>query len=329
MRRGEIDLPWVVRLLEKMLTNVCPFVFDMSRRLLFPAQVAQGTLRCALIRPPQDYVLRSLEGASRQAQCAPRLPYTLRTLNLIRSLFHDHRLVHYQSVRTMRSGLSEGSTGVGKARSPRYTARSGLSTSTVSSVTSRTARQYPLVSTQAKSLSPPSSWTRTGTLWFNEHFVASLIKCLFRRRAILDRKNRKKATGDDVELVDVSCGQIVFDVALTKYSKPSPPTFPVFSRWLSYYTSKQPMYVCAYLAHVMLHEAARQHVSCPLLWLTEVSFVACILPGTKASRSVHVSMYHCLQCTEWYIDDAKSGYIHIRVKRKVRLEYDVFVFAAQ
>ena len=38
------------------------------RRFLLTTQGPQGTLQCPLVRPPQNHVLTSLEGATRQVQ---------------------------------------------------------------------------------------------------------------------------------------------------------------------------------------------------------------------------------------------------------------------
>ena len=175
-------------------------------------------------------------------------------------------------------------------------------------VTSRMARQRLLASTQAMSSSPRLSWTRTGAPSFTLVLKPSLKNIL--RRAILDRKNRKKATGGDVEMVDVSDSHILnFCDALTHSSKPS-----LFrhcclpSPWLSYCISKRSMYVCAYLAHLMLHEASCRHISCFFPRLPGVSFTSYCLPRTIPFRSVYVSMYYCLQCAGCYIDTAESGY---------------------
>ncbi|GMG05856.1 unnamed protein product [Aspergillus oryzae var. brunneus] len=65
------------------------------------------------------------------------------------------------SARTTRSPLSVEARRAVRARSPAFTVLSGLSTSSVSSARSPTARAFPSVSTPPRSSSPSSTSTRT------------------------------------------------------------------------------------------------------------------------------------------------------------------------
>ena len=134
-----------------------------SRRLLLPAQVAQGALLRAFLRPPQNHVLFACEGPPRQVQRTsyPK-PLTVQGLCLDASAGFWLRLfslflrpVHYPSARMTRSGLSGASTRVGRARSPRSTAKNGSSTSNVCIGTRPTAQPHPSASTLAMWSLPP------------------------------------------------------------------------------------------------------------------------------------------------------------------------------
>ena len=143
----------------------------IDRRFLLKAQVAQGALLGPLIHPPQDYVLCPLERTPRQAQ-----RMSSRILGLWTCVtFVLPRPAHYPSAKTTRSELFEESSRVVRARFCRCTARSGLSMSTVSSGTSRTAPAPPLAFTPAMLLSPPSSWTRIGESCVFSKYVQGLM----------------------------------------------------------------------------------------------------------------------------------------------------------
>lgn len=108
----------------EMITERMSFAVSLCsyRCLLFPTQVAQGALLGALIYPPQNPVLCSLQGAPCQAQ---------------RMFLHDSRPVTHKTsdgtfrparflfARMTRSALSGGSTRAERARSHRCTVRSG------------------------------------------------------------------------------------------------------------------------------------------------------------------------------------------------------------
>jgi hypothetical protein len=121
-----------------------------------------------------------------------------------------HRHVHYPFEKTTRFALSEGNTRVVRARSPKFTERSGSFTLTVCNEINQMALLPLLASTQATSSSSRSSLTRTGEVTLGILASASLSLCIS-RRAILERKDRKKNATGDVEMVDVSILFIIWN----------------------------------------------------------------------------------------------------------------------
>ena len=133
---------------------------DLHPRQTFPPQGASRARRTS--RPPPPSAARSCPLPSRE-NSVPSTTYVKSnsgTVDVHNIAFL--RPAHYPSAKTTRSESFEESSRVVRARSCRCTARSGLSTSTVCSGTSRTAPVPPLASTPAMLLSPPLSWTRIG-----------------------------------------------------------------------------------------------------------------------------------------------------------------------
>lgn len=118
--------------------------------------------------PPPPSAARSCPQHSRRNSAA-NTTYAYRSLYLDgqasdSTMFSPYRHGRYLSAKMTRSALYGESTRVVRERSHRCTVRNGSSTSSVCRGTSRTVPHHPLVSTPVTSLSPPSSWIRTGTL---------------------------------------------------------------------------------------------------------------------------------------------------------------------
>lgn len=103
-----------------------------------------------------------------------------------------------------RLGSFEENTKVVKGKLHKFTARNGLSTSTACNEINQMVLLPRLVFTQAMLLLPLSSWTLTGVCYL--YLLEQVFLYDFSRRAILERKDRKKssAAGGDVEMADVS-----------------------------------------------------------------------------------------------------------------------------
>ena len=115
----------VVCMLSPVVLTLSPV---LSRCLFLPAQVAQGALLRALLHPAQNYVFGVVEGAPGQAQ-RTCIMYTygvnVTQHNIVFILLCAISAARCPSARMMRFGLSGASTRVGRARSPRFIARSG------------------------------------------------------------------------------------------------------------------------------------------------------------------------------------------------------------
>lgn len=155
---------------------------------------APSSVRRKIMSSPLSKELRGKHNVSGQSGAVAAFPSH-------RALF-TFRRGHCPSVRTTKSESCAGSTRAGKERSRRCTARNGLFTSNVYNATNRMAQRCPSAFTPPRLSSSTSNSTRTGVSIRCLPLSAPLSE-LFYRRAILDRKDRKKTEKDDVEMVDV------------------------------------------------------------------------------------------------------------------------------
>jgi hypothetical protein len=124
--------------LDKGFTWIRMLILYLHRRLFLPAQVAQAPFLSAILSSPQNYVVVAVKGIAQQV---PRATPCQLYPRMLTGLCDRHG--HSPSGKTMKYGLSEGSTRGAMARSPRCTVRSGSFMSTASNGTRRTVRACP------------------------------------------------------------------------------------------------------------------------------------------------------------------------------------------